>query len=60
VPGWSKEVEAIMPHAWQAGADRIEQTESEISSLQDDGERRRRNFEDSGAWYAGLVGGLHG
>jgi hypothetical protein len=50
VPGWSKEVEAIMPHAWQAGADRIEQTESEISSLQDDGERRRRNFEDSGAW----------
>jgi NADPH-dependent 2,4-dienoyl-CoA reductase/sulfur reductase-like enzyme len=45
---------------YQAGAEKIEQTESDISTLEDDPEQRRKNFEDSGAWYAGLVGDLYG
>ncbi|MEZ5934665.1 MAG: FCSD flavin-binding domain-containing protein [Alphaproteobacteria bacterium] len=46
--------------AYQAGEEKIEQTASEISALDDGPGQRRRNFEDSGAWYAGLVGDLYG
>lgn len=46
--------------AYKAGADKIETTDSEISGLEDSTEQRRRNFEASGAWYAGLVGDLFG
>ncbi len=46
--------------AYQPGDRKIEQTESEVSALDDSAEQRRRNFEDSGAWYAGLVDDLYG
>jgi len=42
------------------GNEKIEQTESDVSTPDDSPAQRRQNFEDSGAWYAGLVGDLFG
>ena len=44
---------------YRTGTDKIEQTASDVSSMEDDPEQRRQNYEDSGAWYAGLVGDLY-
>ncbi|WP_244922247.1 FCSD flavin-binding domain-containing protein [Oceanibaculum indicum] len=45
---------------FQPGPDRIEQTASDISSLNDDAATRRANYEDSAGWYAGLTQELFG
>lgn len=46
--------------AYRPTAEKIAQTGSEISALDDTPETRRRNYEDSAAWYAGLTGALYG
>ncbi|EKE79018.1 NAD(P)/FAD-dependent oxidoreductase [Oceanibaculum indicum] len=45
---------------YQPGPDRIEQTVSDISTLDDDAATRRANYEDSAGWYAGLTLELFG
>jgi NADPH-dependent 2,4-dienoyl-CoA reductase/sulfur reductase-like enzyme len=40
--------------------EKIEQTESAVSSLEDSAEQRRINYEDSAGWYANLTANLYG
>lgn len=60
---WSliaKDDSVFVSGRYMPGNEKIEQTESDVSALDDSPAQRRQNFDNSDAWYAGLVSDLFG
>lgn len=60
---WSlieSEDSVVVGGTYRPTAQKIEQTENDISALEDTAEMRRANYEDSAGWYSGLTLELFG
>lgn len=56
----STENSVVVGGEYKATPDKIEQTKSDISALEDTAAMRRENYEDSAGWYSGITQELFG